>query len=56
MVALTSNTTGHVSSNAVYQSKIASFFTGMSISLSGAGQGPASGPAASGQGLSLGPD
>lgn len=54
MWALTSNTTGHVSSNAVQQSKIASFF--MTILLNSAGQGPPSRPAGGGQGLFLGPD
>lgn len=56
MGALTSNTTVHVSSNAVQQSKPAFFFMAVCLSLSRAGQGPPSRPAASGQGLFLGAD
>lgn len=48
------NTSGHMSSNASQQSKITSF--SMDTSLNRAGQGTPSGPAASSQGLLLGPD
>lgn len=52
--AIAANTTGHVSSNALQHSKITSF--SMDISLNRAGQRTPSGPAASSQGLLLGPD